>query len=40
VLSMILVGSVRDALSDAEQSRFLQAWHLRQLFPAARRERS
>lgn len=39
VLSMALVGSVRDALRDAEQSRFVQAWHLRQLFPAARPDR-
>ncbi len=40
VLSMVLVGSVRDALSEAEQSRFLQAWHLRQLFPGAGRVRA
>jgi eukaryotic-like serine/threonine-protein kinase len=36
VLATILVGSMRDALSASEQRQFLQAWYLRQLFPAAK----
>jgi len=35
VLPMILVGKLRDRQRDGDRRLFVQAWHLRQLFPAA-----
>ncbi|MDI1446361.1 protein kinase [Polyangium sp. 6x1] len=35
VLQPVLLGGLREALSAAERKLFLQAWHLRQLAPAA-----
>jgi eukaryotic-like serine/threonine-protein kinase len=39
VFAMMLMGRMRDALSASERRQFLQAWYLRQLFPAAGGER-
>jgi uncharacterized membrane protein YhaH (DUF805 family) len=36
VLLCIFVGRLRDRQRAAERSLFVQAWHLRQLFPAPR----
>jgi hypothetical protein len=35
VLPTVFVGRMRDALNSAEERNHLQAWYLRQLFPAA-----
>jgi tRNA A-37 threonylcarbamoyl transferase component Bud32 len=34
ILPMILVGKLRDRQTDGDRRLFVQAWHLRQLFPA------
>jgi hypothetical protein len=35
LLPMIFVGQLRDKQRDGDRRLFVQAWHLRQLFPAA-----
>ncbi|MEZ4311118.1 MAG: serine/threonine-protein kinase [Polyangiaceae bacterium] len=36
VLGMFIMGRMRDAIADLEERRFVQAWYLRELFPAGR----
>ncbi len=35
LIVVTLIGRMRDTLSRLEQRQFLQAWYLRQLFPAS-----
>jgi len=35
LLTMLLVGQLREKQHDGDRKLFVQAWHLRQLFPVA-----
>lgn len=35
ILTSVVVGRVRDSLRESERRSFVQAWHLRKLFPGA-----